>query len=189
MPVRDISGQRFGRLVVKALDHTANHKRFWQCTCDCGKVTIVRQDQLTTGKTMSCGCYMRESQLKNLKIRQINKPKTEKKTTRIDGHYKTWNPLKHKYPRLYRIWQAMKSRCYYEKNKCYSSYGGRGITVCEEWKGSFNTFADWALSHGYQDDLTIDRINVDGKYEPDNCRWITMAEQQRNKRKSPSRIA
>ena len=187
--MRDISSQRFGRLVVKTLDHTANHKRYWICTCDCGKVVVVRQDQLTTGKTMSCGCYMQECRLTNLKKRQIKKPRNEQKANRIDGHYKTWNPLKHEHPRLYRIWQAMKSRCYYKKNKCYRSYGGRGVSICQEWIDSFNTFAVWALSNGYKDNLSIDRIDVNGNYEPDNCRWATNEEQQKNKRKSPSRNA
>lgn len=78
----------------------------------------------------------------------------------------------------------MKSRCYYEKNKCYRSYGGRGISICDEWLKSFDAFAEWSLVNGYADNLTIDRIDVDGNYSPDNCRWITNAEQQKNKRKS-----
>lgn len=192
--MRDISGQRFGRLVAETLDHSADHKRFWRCACDCGNVIVIRQDQLTTGRTKSCGCYKKECQLTNLKMGrikkpQIKKPRDDQKTSRIDGHYKTWNPLKHEHPRLYRIWQSMKSRCYYKKNKCYSCYGGRGISICKEWLGSFNTFADWALSNGYKDNLSIDRIDVNGDYEPENCRWATNAEQQKNKRKSPSRIA
>ena len=186
--MKDVTGQRFGRLIAEGLHHTNNHKRFWLCKCDCEKRTIVRQDQLTTGKTISCGCYMREIQLTNLKKRQIKKQQKDPCINRIDGHYKTWNPLKHENPRLYRIWQAMKSRCYYPKNKCYHCYGGRGISICDEWKSSFNSFALWALSNGYKDDLSIDRIDVDGNYEPNNCRFATNGEQQKNKRKSPSRI-
>lgn len=181
--MRDITGQRFGRLLAVSIHHSANHKRFWTCRCDCGAQVIVRQDQLTTGRAKSCGCYSHEVQRKNLKQRQIQKPK-EPCSSRIDGHYKTWNPLKHQYPRLYRIWQSMKSRCYYQKNKCYHCYGGRGIFVCDEWLHSFDTFAQWALNSGYANDLSIDRINVDGNYEPANCRWLTMAAQQQNKRKS-----
>ena len=86
--------------------------------------------------------------------------------------------------RLYSIWHGMKERCYNTKHKFYKHYGGRGIKVCEEWKNDFQTFADWALSHGYADNLTIDRIDVNGNYEPSNCQWATNAEQQRNKRNS-----
>lgn len=192
--MKDISGKRFGRLLAMEYDHSANHKRFWRCACDCGKVTVIRQDQITTGKTRSCGCYLKETQVSNLNKGRIKKPKKQKQrdaqqTNRIDGHYKTWNPIKHKYPRIYRIWQSMKSRCYYKNNKCYSCYGGRGISICSEWISDFNTFANWALTHGYKDNLSIDRIDVNGNYEPGNCRWVTMAEQQKNKRKRPSRIA
>ena len=180
----DISGMRFGRLVAIDLHHSRRNKRHWTCVCDCGKETIVRQDQLTTGKTMSCGCYMKEIRLTNLKKQQVKKTKLQE-INRVDGHNINWNPLKHKYPRLYRIWQSMKSRCYYAKNKCYQHYGGRGISICEEWKWSFNSFAQWALSNGYNDKLSIDRINVNGNYEPQNCRWATNQEQQNNKRKTP----
>lgn len=87
--------------------------------------------------------------------------------------------------RIYNIWHSMKSRCYYEKDKCYKSYGGRGIIVCEEWSNKdtgFVNFFNWSVRNGYSDNLTIDRINVNGNYEPSNCRWITMVEQQSNKR-------
>ena len=82
--------------------------------------------------------------------------------------------------RLYKAWTNMRNRCNWEKDREYQHYGGRGITVCDEWQNSFEPFMKWALSHGYNDTLTIDRINVDGNYEPDNCRWITRKEQNNN---------
>ena len=82
--------------------------------------------------------------------------------------------------RLYDCWTDMKRRCYNQRNKRYDRYGGRGIQVCDEWVASFRSFYDWAMSHGYQDNLTLDRINVDGNYEPSNCRWVTRAEQNKN---------
>lgn len=177
--MRNITDEKFGRLTAICVHHSANHRRFWLCNCDCGKQAIIRQDQLTTGKTKSCGCLERERR---------NRPhiKREYVSAKINGHNRNWKPIKHEQPRLYRIWNSMKSRCYYPKNKCFDSYGGRGISVCDEWRHSFDTFAAWALANGYEDHLTIDRIDVDGNYHPQNCRWITMGDQQKNKRKSPS---
>lgn len=86
--------------------------------------------------------------------------------------------------RLYSIWHNMKSRCYYRKSEKYKDYGGRGIIVCDEWRNNFQAFYDWAMSHGYADDLTIDRKDVNGNYEPSNCRWVTQKEQHNNTRKN-----
>lgn len=86
--------------------------------------------------------------------------------------------------RLYRIWSNMKTRCFNSNDKHYKNWGGRGITVCNEWKNNFKTFYDWAMSHGYEDNLTIDRINNDGNYEPSNCRWVKAEEQGKNQRKT-----
>ena len=88
----------------------------------------------------------------------------------------------HRNSRLYRIWSNIKTRCYNQNDPHFNRYGGRGITVCDEWKNDFKAFYDWAMSNGYQDDLTIDRIDNDGNYEPCNCRWVTVKEQNRNKR-------
>ena len=126
--------------------------------CDCGRETIVAQSSLRSGVTQSCGCLMREL--------------SSKRATKHGGR-KT---------RLYRIWDNMKSRCSNPTKGNYKEYGGRGIKVCEEWLHDFAAFRDWALANGYDDALTIDRIDNDKGYSPDNCRWITQAEQNRNQR-------
>lgn len=103
------------------------------------------------------------------------KCKSERRKANMkDGHYYG--------TRIYSIWHSMKCRCYYEKHPCYSNYGGRGITVCEEWKNSSDAFGNWAISHGYAEDLTLDRIDNDKGYYPDNCRWVTRKEQSQNRR-------
>ena len=102
-----------------------------------------------------------------------------------DEHRKIWIQLKHQYPRIYRIWKGMKTRCYNSQSKDFRYYGGRGIRICEEWKSSFELFAIWALANGYKDYLSIDRIDVNGDYCQQNCRWVTLREQQNNKRKAP----
>lgn len=176
--MRDIANQRFGSLYALSVHHVSPHReRFWKCICDCGNETVVRQSHLTSGNTRSCGCGLGRKTIE----KRAAKPEKEPCPTRT----KSYSEFKKQNTRLYTIWQAMKSRCYYEKNKCFHCYGGRGISVCAEWKNSFVAFAAWALANGYNDALSIDRIDVNGSYSPSNCRWITMAEQQRNKRKTP----
>ena len=155
----NLTGQRFGMLVAleKAEKKTTKHVD-WKCLCDCGKLTTVRADNLKNGNIKSCGCHM---------------PLSTADTHTTHGM---------SYTRLYKTWCNMKSRCYNEHTKHFMHYGGRGIKVCDEWKDSFEAFMQWALSNGYSDALTIDRIDVDGNYEPSNCRWATMLAQNRNKR-------
>jgi hypothetical protein len=159
MKLIDLTGMRFGRLVVINFSKRDGKSSYWNCICDCGNEHIVRSDVLRKGISKSCGC---------LQIELLRK--------RITTH-----GLKKKNKRLYEIWQGMKRRCAYKKTINYDRYGGRGITVCNEWKNDFHAFYSWALSHGYKENLTIDRIDNNGNYCPENCHWTTMFYQNRNK--------
>lgn len=165
---RNIIGERFGMLEVleeiepiPRPDKPGWKRRVFRCQCDCGKITDVTRDSLTSGNTKSCGC-----------LSKINVQKAIEAET-IHGKTNT---------RLYRIWCHMKDRCYREGNNRYQYYGGRGIRICEEWKNDFQKFYDWAVTHGYRDDLSIDRIDNDKGYFPGNCRWVDVATQSRNRR-------
>lgn len=154
----DLTGQKFGRWTVVNEVNDQRKGTYWKCLCECGNTSVVSGSLLTIGKSQSCGCLTVENKIKA-------------KTTH--GQTKS---------RLYRIWRNMRGRCQYEKNDNYKSYGDRGIRVCDEWNNSFESFRDWALSNGYADELTLDRIESNGNYEPSNCRWITIKKQQNNKR-------
>lgn len=159
----DITGQRYGRLVpLYRVEDNKYGRSVWMCQCDCGTLKAVAANDIRSGKSRSCGCLERENRL-NIKDRSI---KTHRMT-------KT---------RIYRIWQGAKNRVFNKKDEHWPGYGGRGITMCEEWASSFECFRDWAFSNGYSENLTLDRIDFDGDYCPENCRWVTSAEQQRNKR-------
>ena len=162
----DMVGKRFGRLtVIEYAGTSKQRKAMWICKCDCGNITRpVVGANLKAGTTKSCGCLLNEIRCNDAKYNHI------------------------RYGRLYHIWHGMKERCYWDKYKQFKDYGGRGITVCEEWRNNFESFRDWALENGYEEHLTIDRINNDGNYEPSNCRWVTRAEQNRNRRISRNRI-
>lgn len=166
--IKDLTGQRFGRLVVVGLHPTETRKTYWVCQCDCGNMKIVRSDSLQCGAIRSCGCLKKEQDSKNLVLGNGHR-KYQETGFKVGG------------TRLYYIWQGMKDRCYNEHNARYDRYGGRGIKICEEWKENFIAFHDWAISNGYTDDLTIDRIDNDADYCPDNCRWSTQKEQSRNR--------
>lgn len=157
-PLIDMTGQRFGRLtVVKISDKKQGTHRYWECKCDCGNTTYVMRMRLIDGSTKSCGCY----RVDKGKLRQTH------------GERKT---------RLYRIWTGIKDRTLNHNSKYWSRYGERGISIYPQWANSFETFRDWALSNGYSDNLTLDRIDNDKGYEPNNCRWADWLIQQNNKR-------
>lgn len=166
--VKDLTGSKFGRLTVIGIADTGTRKTYWVCQCDCGNTKTVRSDSLQEGRIKSCGCLKREQDKKNLTV-------TDAKKKFLDRGYKVGGT------RLYQIWVGLKGRCFNIHNARYQRYGGRGISVCDEWRNDFSAFHDWAISNGYADDLTIDRINNDGDYCPENCRWTTVKEQCRNR--------
>lgn len=157
----DLTGKRFGRLEVIGVDDRNTRKTYYICMCDCGNIKSVRSDSLICGVIRSCGCLKKEQDKKNLTANHSHK---------MSG------------TRIYEIWQGMKGRCYNQNDARYTSYGGRGITVCDDWKNDFATFYEWAKKNGYADTLTLDRINNDGNYCPNNCRWATSQQQSRNRR-------
>lgn len=154
MPFKNITGQRFNRLVAKEYDGKNKHGRaLWKCKCDCGKETVVDVTSLLKGHTKSCGCYKRDA-------------------VSLTGHNRTTHGMCG--TRIYREWATMIQRC---RNDVHYTK----ISVCDEWL-DFEPFYEWAMANGYKDSLEIDRINNSGNYEPDNCRWTTRSQQMRNTR-------
>lgn len=154
----DITGQRFGKLVaIRRIGSNSERHSLWEFRCDCGNICTKSLHEVKAGDTTSCGCKLK--------------------------------PYDHENERLYRMYHGMKARCYNKNSSTYKWYGAQGVKVCDEWLDDFNTFAEWALANGYdktapRGQCTLDRINPYGNYEPSNCRWISISEQQCNKRRS-----
>lgn len=160
-PKRDLTGKKFGRLtVIRELPERKNHSVLWLCRCECGNKVKVKSSNLNSGNSQSCGCLRVEH---SIKAHQTHKSSDTK---------------------LFAVWCSMRFRCNNPNDKSYHNYGARGIRVCDEWTNSFSSFYNWALSNGYNDGLTIDRINNDGNYEPSNCRWTSRKVQGNNSRKN-----
>jgi hypothetical protein len=153
-----MTNKRCGRLIVKEFAYTKSKKAYWVCKCDCGNTCVASGDRLRRGITKSCGCLSRELTRKRL-------------TTHNQSCTK-----------LYFVRRSMIDRCGNEKSISYKNYGGRGIKVCDEWLNNQEAFFEWAYQNGYKEGLTLDRIDVNGNYEPSNCRWITQKEQCNNTR-------
>lgn len=158
MSLIDLTGNRYGRLlVIERADNLNGHVR-WRCKCDCGNECVVHGTSLKSGNTTSCGCY------------------------RIENAKRLYSSVRQNDKRLYSVWNAIKQRCTNKKSRSYPNYGGRGIKMDKEWADNYESFYNWAMRSGYKKDLQIDRIDYDGDYCESNCRFVDKVTQANNKR-------
>lgn len=164
----DLTGLKFGRLTVtKDVGTDKRGEALWECVCECGNKSVVLGSHLRSGRVQSCGCYAKEVAAARMRA------------TRTKGNTKHSGAK----TRLYQIWCNMKTRCLNPNNRAFKWYGAVGVTICPEWM-KFSNFREWALSSGYQENLTIERENPYGNYCPENCKWIPRSEQRLNQRRS-----
>lgn len=158
--IKDLTGKRFGRLTVIEFAGTKGRNAFWKCQCDCGRVIVVKSCYLTSGDTKSCGC---------LKLERVASLTAKHKMSKT---------------KIFNVWAGILGRCFNRNDSKFADYGGRGITVCDEWRKDFVAFYEHVskLEHFGEDGYSLDRIDNDGNYEPANVRWATPTEQSRNKR-------
>lgn len=153
----DLTNKRFGKLTVLKIDENKSRgELYWLCLCDCGNLKSIQGRKLRSGWTKSCGCLQKEWAKENFSTHKMSETS------------------------LYKVWENMKTRCFNPKSNRFYRYGGRGITICDEWL-DFKSFSEWALLNGYKDGLSLERKNIDKDYEPGNCCWIPIEKQAQNK--------